>query len=313
MSASVSGPAGNFQFRQINVTFVLGTSTAGGASVPSQQTFAGSSSNTLTLTGPRVSAIINQAGGISQGQLDLRIFGLTQSHMNSLTVLQGPRIIQPGYSVTVSAGTQPSGMAIVYSGNILRSFPDYEGAPDVALHVTSLSAIASALQSIPPSSYQGSADVATIMANLARVSNPPLLFENNGVSVRLSNPYFWGSTLSQIEACAEAAGIGHAIVTGGDGQKILAIWPAGGSRGGQIPLISPQTGLRAYPTPTPLGVDFTTVFNPSIQFRSNVKIQSDIANCCGVWTVKQMSHTLESQTPDGAWFSRVSCVAQGTI
>ena len=300
------------QKRIISVSFTFGNVLDGAGNPTSQaRNFTGTSSNMVTFTGPRVSAAIRAIGGNSQGSCDLRIYGLTLDHMNQLTVYGTPLLTNvQGNTVSVSAGTTQSGLSIVYAGPIARAVPDFGGAPDVAFQVTGLQALAAALRSTAPTSYPGSADVATIMTNLAAQIPPNgALLANSGVQVRLTNPYFWGSVYSQIEQCAEAAGINYYLDSSGDGKAVLAIWPKGGSRntaaGGTIPLISAATGMVGYPTPTPMGVNVTTVFNPSLVFGSLVKIQSTLPSCTGTFQIFQMEHNLESEIPGGAWFTRL--------
>jgi hypothetical protein len=74
------------------------------------------------------------------------------------------------------------------------------------------------LKPATPNTFQGATDVSQIMQSLAQAAG--LTLENNNVSVKLSNPYFWGDIISQIQSCAKAANINFHI----DGAtKTLAI------------------------------------------------------------------------------------------
>ena len=88
----------------------------------------------------------------------------------------------------------------------------------------------------------------------------------------------------------------------GAGQQTLAIWPADGARGGSVPVISPATGLVGYPIRTPLGVNFTTLFNPSITYGAKVELHTSVKSASGMWKVTLLDHNLESETPGGSWF-----------
>ena len=120
----------------------------------------------------------------------------------------------------------------------------------------------------------------------------------------------------------------------GSDQKTLAIWPADGARGGAVPVISPvsgknhteasradglkpsfpgdsvgnkrliftTSGLVGYPIRTPLGVNFTTLFNPSITYGAKVELHTSVKSASGMWKVTLLDHNLESQTPGGSWF-----------
>lgn len=316
MSATASraqpGTATSFARRRIDVSFALATQATpdlkGALQAP--KTFDGTSgANVVTVSGLRCSAAITNQGGISQGALDLRVYGMTESLMNTLSqVSKMPLAGDFGNKVTVSAGVEGASLAVTFLGTISGAWADYSGAPDVPFHVTAFSALEAAVKSVPPSSYKGGADVAVIMADLARLMN--MRFENNGVSgIILSNPYFPGTAYQQMESCRDAAGIEAHVING-----TLAIWPRGGSRGGAVPLISPETGLVGYPIRTNLGVDFTTLYNPAIHFGAKVQLQSPrVPQASGTWQVKGLQHTLESETPSGAWFSRLSCAELGFI
>ncbi|WP_230679038.1 hypothetical protein, partial [Streptococcus pneumoniae] len=85
-------------------------------------------------------------------------------------------------------------------------------------NIIALSAGLAAVKPIEPSSYEGDADVAGIMGDLAKKMG--FVLENNGVSVTLNNPYFAGTALEQVKSCAHAANIYYTADRGK-----LAIWP----------------------------------------------------------------------------------------
>ena len=306
--ASPSNPS-SYTRKRIDLTFTLGPKTNLLTGVTTQPTFTGSNnSNQVKLSRLRVSAAIQQAGGSSQGALDLRVYGMTQSLMNDLFSITGSNspIVANSNTVIVEAGDDVSGVSIVYNGSISNARADYSGAPDTAFQVTGLSAYKIGLTAATPTSFPGTADVATIMGSIA--SRMGFAFENNGVSVKLSNPYFPGDLLTQAETVKRHAGI-EMICTDG----VLAIWPKGGSRGGVVPLISPETGMIGYPVKTALGVECTTLFNPSIRFGGKVQVQSSNTPCCGTWSVYQMTHNLEAEMPDGQWFTHLTLIPVGFI
>lgn len=222
------------------------------------------------------------------------------------TLGAAPLVVNLGNTIKILAGDDEHGMALVYGGTVSNAWPDFAGAPDVAFCVSAFGALDVAMMSIPPGSYSGGADVATIMGNLAKQMGKQ--FENGGVSVQLDNPYFPGSAYEQAERCAKAADINLTLDDG-----TLAIWPKGSSRGGLIPLISPETGMVGYPVPNQIGVDVRTLFNPSVRMGGLVEIKSSLTPACGKWQVSALYHDLESETPNGQWFSRLSCLRPGYL
>src|SRR6185295_1510125 len=218
----------SFAKKRIDVTFTLAPiKDEAGNKIISQPTFAGGSSNSVTLSGYRVSASIVKAGGIaSQGQLQLRIYGMSLDLMNQLSTLGKTPIYVAGPQrnlISVSAGDD-SGTGLVFQGTISQAYTDLGGAPDAMFTVDAFSLLYQAVQAIPPTSFKGATDAAIILQGLA--TQMGLSFENNGVSVMLQNPYFHGSALSQAQDCIRAAGIEW---NQGD-NGILAIWPKGGAR-----------------------------------------------------------------------------------
>ena len=132
-------------------------------------------------------------------------------------------------------------------------------------------------------------------------------FENNGVDVKLSNPYLHGALMQQMELVGKAADIGWFI----DGTtSTLAIWPKNGSRGGSIPVISPQSGMIGYPSFERVFLRVRTIFNPLIKQGGQIQIprSEPITAARGIWQVIRIEASLSSQVPDGPWEMEVLAV-----
>ena len=265
--------------------------------------FGSSSANVITLEGFRATVDIDKAGGMMMGTLRAQIYGVRQGDMNSITTLQWkPKaLIQNTVSVYAIDGAQET---LVFQGNIVNAWGNYQGMPDVFLQIQAQAAYFNQLQPVPPSSYKGTVDVAILMSRLAKSMG--YTFENNGVTVQLSNPYLPNTALEQAKALARAAGIDLYLDNG-----ILAITPPHTPRGSLIPEISPQSGLVGYPTFDGVGVNFQSYFNPSVIFGGRVKLVTSITQAAGQWIVTSIGHRLESQKPGGAWFSTVRGNASG--
>lgn len=277
-----------FAKRKINLTFVLGTGT-----------FGITGSNTVTVSGLRVSASIVNAGGASMGQAIVRVFGLPLSLMNQLA--QKMRVnkesIQTRFNqLQIEAGDDVAGMSIIFQGQITLAPIDMNSYPDSSLVVTAHAGYFEAVKSANPISFPGSVDAAVILQNLATQSE--YAFENNGVSVMLSTPYFHGSPRQQMEMCAQAANINWVIDNG-----TLGIWPKGGVRGGAIPLVSAATGMVGYPSNYDIGVAVKTVFNPQIRIGGAVQVKSTLPFANGQFVMFNVLHELESEMPNGQWFT----------
>lgn len=302
----------SFAKRRINLDFQLGTNPAG-----QQVVFEGTNSDTVSLTGLKVTATISKSGGLANPYLQLSVYGMTLSQMNQLSILGKPIIGVRANNITVTAGDDVSGMSVVFSGTITESWAAMSGAPNTCLTVSAVGGLIDLARPIPPSSYRGPADVATIMAGLA--DQMKIGFVNNGVSVMLSNPYYPGTAVDQMRAAAADANI-HAVIDDaspavgpsgaspqGVGQvgKVLAIWPMGGSREGLSPLISAATGMVGYPTCTQSGIVVRMLYNPSVVIGGVINVESDLTVATAPWYVFSLTQDLESETPGGAWYTTV--------
>jgi len=279
-----------FTKKKIDLTFKLGKGA-----------FGESGADVVKLAGHRVQCSIASAGGPSMGQATLKVYGLTLSLMNELshiTRVNGAGGFESRFnSLQIEAGDD-AGMAIVFQGQTTAAITDMNGAPEVAMTISAHAGYFEAVKAAAPTSYPGHADAALILANLA--ADNGYAFENNGVSVMLATPYFPGSPRDQMLRCVEAAN----ICWNGLDDKTLAIWPKGGSRGGLIPLISPDTGMVGYPTCKGIGqIGVKILFNPELRIGGLCQVESLLPFANGKFGIFEIGHQIESETPNGAWFS----------
>lgn len=284
--------------RLINVKFQLGTGS-----------FGESGNDTIEVTGLRVMASIAKSGGDSMTQLDMRVFGLPLDVMNKLTILGKPLIYGRKNIVIVSAGDDDAGVAVVFAGTIMEAWVDAKGAPAVSLVLRAMTGGLEALKPTQPTSFKGTVDAATVVASIAQQNGHGI--ENSGVSVQISNPYLAGTMLQQLQTIARAGNF-NCVIEDPDGRApYVAIWPVNGVRGGLVPLLSPDTGLVGYPMRTENGIALTTLFNPTITFGGQVQVKSSVTPANGGWTVFNIVHDLESELPDGKWFTMLECSILG--
>lgn len=268
--------------RYIDVTFSGGSSPV---------TFNGRGKYAL-----RTSARIQHAGGVNVGALQLELRGLSLSHIQQLSTFGTRSRPDLNYQITVNAGDDINGMSTVFEGGIKQAWADMKAMPDVPFFViASMGGLAQTMRA-PPSSFEGSTPVQTILKPLAGMSG--LAFQDNGVQSVLASPYFWGSPWKQMKEIIGAAGIEGVIDNG-----TLAIWPKSGYRAGNSLFISPQTGLRDYPSFTQYGVQVRTEFRRAVEYGGQMTIQSDIKNACGNWCIIRIDYDLQANTPHGSWYA----------
>jgi hypothetical protein len=205
-------------------------------------------------------------------------------------------------------------MSPVFSGTVVAAYTQFDQAPDVACRFDCNSGLGASTAPAAATSYAGSTDVATIMSSFAKQMN--VGFENNGVNVKLSAPYFWGNVREQVRDAAEAANVNAEVIEGK-----LCIWPKGGNRNTTtVPEIGAATGMIGYPAYTQNGMIVKTIFSPKISFGGLVHVtstlfsaaaQSKSANASqvlpqdGNWAIYKIDHALDAFMPGGQWMSTV--------
>lgn len=259
--------------------------------------FGSSENDVIVLQGFRATVDIDKAGGVQMSTLRARIYGVKQADMNSATTLQWkPNLYTPNtvevYAIDGDVET------LVFAGNIVNAWGDYQSIPDVHFHIQAQAAYFDQLRSVKPLSIKGGIDVAVVMERIAK--DMGLAFENNNVHVFLSDVYVASSLTEQAKELAHACNFALYI-----DDKVLAITNRYEPRKGSIPQVSPQSGLVGYPTFDGIGVSFQTLFNPSIIFGGLVELVTDLPQAAGQWIVVSMSYRLESEKPGGAWVANI--------
>jgi len=276
--------------------------------------FGSSSANTITLMGLRASVDIDKAGGMMMGTLRASIFGVSQSNMNSITTIQWqPQAFIPN-TVQVFAidGTQST---LVFTGNIINAWANYDNMPDVYLSIQAQAAYFSQLQPITPTAFSGPVDAVSLMNTVigkinASLNNTQSIYtlENNGVPYTpLQNPNYPNTGLEQLRDITHDANIWMYI-----DNTIIAITPINQPRSKPVPVISKTTGLRGYPTFDGVGVKFQMLFSPSVTFGGSIQIQSpETPRAEGPWIATLIGLKLESAKPNGAWFMNIRGTKSG--
>jgi hypothetical protein len=275
--------------RRIDITITLG-----------EGRFGEQEGDTVDLTGFRVHAHINAVGGEAQGQCQCIIYGLPLSTINRLTTI-GPNQnqIMGKNTLTLKAGDDGETLKTVFVGQIFTAYGEFNQAPDVGLSIVAYSAAAAAARPADPASFKGAADVAEIMAGFAQDAG--YSFKDGGVKVTLSNPYFYGTKLEQIRKCARDANIEYSI-----DKNVLSIWPVGGHAEGEPITLRPLNGLVGYPQLSSNGISITSIFNPAAELGGRFIIEeSELPMANGNWGIFSVVHALESETPNGQWFTYI--------
>lgn len=281
----------SFVRREIDVQFDLG-----------EESYKDVGSRTVTVSGLRVSASIEQPGQPSSAQGSIRIWGMSKKLMNQLSRLGKPLAYLRDNKISLLVGDAGQTKTKVFSGTMFSSYADLNDPPNASLNVFAVSVAVDAAKAADPISVRGPVDVATIMDQIARSMDRKLL--NQGVTVQLPTSYLTGSPVDQMRACALAANI-YADVD----DDFLTIWPKGGSRNGpdaKVLTLSPDNGLIGYPQYTDLGATFRALYQPGLATGVQFEVQSSLAPASGAWIAYGLHVDLESELPGGKWNMTVS-------
>lgn len=255
----------------------------------------------------RIECFIEISGGNAMGVCQARIYGLPLKTINQLTAI-GPihTQLQRVNTIAIIAGDVGSALSTVYQGHIATAMGQFQSAPDVVLNLAAYSGYDSLLQPALTSTYKGSVDAATLMAQLAKAAGYG--FQNDGVSVQISNPHVTGTILEQIRKINEMSGTRFLLDKG-----ILYIWPKTGHRSGPVSVVSPDNGLVGYPEFWSKGVTIKTQFMPDVLPGGQLQVSgSSIPMANGTWNIYQVQHEISAQVPNGPWFTNILLFRQTT-
>jgi hypothetical protein len=266
-----------------------------------QGTFDNSKTNTLEFVGLRASVQIGKVGAAQMSSATCEIFGLAQSEMNALTVVQWSKNWLGKNTIEIYAlDDDNTYTTLVFAGNVINAFGDYTNMPDVALYVHAQNAYYDNQKPYAVTTFKGSVDAATAIEKICK--NLGYHFENNGVNVKINNLYAWNSGIQQIRDIAIAGGFDVYF-----DDKTVSITRSGQPRFDYKCDVSPTTGMIGYPTFDGWGVTVWVNFNPLLTYGGTINVQSELPNANGIWKVVSLIYILESQMPDGQFL----CIVRG--
>ena len=288
-----------FVHRQITLTLTL-----------KQGTFVNTGTNQLVLSGLRISAAIEKLGAPSFNYAVFRVYGMTRQQMDDISTHWLPLPKFAGNLISVAAGSAGQ-MATVFQGGILTAWNNQSASPEGFFEIIARTAYLESLTATKPNSYAAPVPAATVLKQIATQAG--MNFEDAGVagSIFAAGFYTWGSPASQAQQVADAIGCQLYYDDSTTPTTMVAV-PINANRGGDPVLVSKATGLIGYPTYTGSGIAFRKEFDPTIRFLGKVQVQSIIKAANGIWTVRKLTYELESQVPNGAWFTDVEGFVFGT-
>jgi hypothetical protein len=251
--------------------------------------------NTKVVSGLRVSCDIKKSGTPAKNEAKIRIYGMLDSDMNKLSTLGvNPMVVRKNF-IQVLAGDS-DGLATAFQGEITGAWVNYHTPPDLNFEIHAIEGFYASVAPTAPISMPDGVPVATIFSSLAKQMG--YAFQNNGVQSVIQNPYIIGSAYDQARSLAQMVNIEFGIDDG-----VLFIAPRGQARPpkGQVPLLSPSTGMKEYPIWDKQGLVVEALWDPAFQLNGLVVVaESAVERANGTWRIHGLETRIASSHPSQA-------------
>ncbi|WKT00541.1 hypothetical protein NYR30_04435 [Gallibacterium salpingitidis] len=277
----------SFNKKRLKVTLYLGEKG---------KSFDDNGKNTVVLENFRVSAMVQSGNGSGASPTaKIMIWGLGKNIINQVTKIHWNTEQSQLNSIKLEADNGDGVYHVVYQGTISFAYPNFGSAPEHILTIDSVTALNHQVLPTQPTSHNGSADVADMIKTLC--DSMGMKFENNGVNIKLSNPYLPQTALEKVRQICESANISMYL-----DKDTIAIALKDQPRKTKIAVLSPNTGLIGYPVPNLQGITLKALYDQSVIFGGLIEIKdSQIEMANGQWRVFGITYYLESELPSGRW------------
>lgn len=307
----------SFTYKQLRARFILAQSGV---------VFPGTNSNTLIITGLRMSAQI-QASSTCASLMQLRVWGMKRADMDAITVAWAiPGGVVLDHLIILEANNG-DGWSMVYSGTIIEAQPEYRGAPDTYLSVSAVTGYQQALLGETGTSYQEDVDIGFLAGTLA--DKMGFTFVNGGANAVLKGGIqLWGSLVDQLDQACRMAACDYYLtgtpsaptgapragaVTPENSRGTLTITPRGKPiAGAEVAVfLTPETGLIGYPVYGRDGLSVQALWRPAFGVAIPIELKTIVPAATGTWYPYSMTHLLDANLPNGKWQTNMSCNRAG--
>lgn len=255
-----------------------------------QGAFDNHNTDEITLSNVKAQVIMRACTGIQGFTAEITLRGL------SLTLLS--MLSSKGQGIyTSSPDTLRIGLyhkdGQIFQGGIVSAWADMNAAPEPALHLYAVAALAARQRAAPPFTHQGAVKLTRMLSAIARAAGMGVdLHDVSGVA---NNPYYEGSPFEQlIHICFD-----YRLSAFVDEQNTFHAWVK--QRDGLRPHISPAHGLIGYPVFTPRGILFNTVYSPMLSVGRAVYLETALPNATGNYIIFAADHVLTTWSEGGVW------------
>jgi hypothetical protein len=254
--------------------------------------------NTKVIEGLATTVEVEKNGLPEKNTAKVAISNLKMSDMEKMTFLAFRPLQKRKNKIVIEAGIQGQELGMVFKGDIISAFPDFNSAPDVPFQIEAMAAGWSYQIAESPTSIQGEEDVAKLMEQFAKQAG--FSFVNNNVSATVQNTTFTGSPVQKAQQLAHEVNIELLI---DDENFTIQNW---GEPRGDAVLLGANSGLIGYPTFTQDGVEGRSFYNPKLRLGGQIKLQSIVPKANGYWKLTKLSHSLSAYTTSTQWESAFS-------
>ena len=299
----------NFLPRYINVSIGLGLGILGDLPPPEQ----------TVLSGHRVSVNIQAYGGETFGKATVKIYGMTPQLMNQFTAI-GPSMSQIKFknNISISVGTDPKAMSLIFSGLIAEAFADYNNAPEVYFGITAIAELQLALMPSTDTVVKDNSLISNIVQDIIK-NKAEWSFLNYDVppSAISAEQTLTGSYITQVNSIIDTAipRIDRAIdyTTSPPTFKIKQWLSAFNAATPKQHVITPKKNMIGYPVYSQSDMTVKSIFIPDIKMGEIVTVDgSIIPGANGQWLVHSIQHDLESKVINGKWETILGVNAYGS-
>ena len=253
--------------------------------------------------GVRASVAISNAGQGQFTELNCKIWGMKEDTMFQFTTLKLVSNLTNANSIVIYA-VDGKDKTLIFAGNMIRAMCDYNTLPNASLTIQGQVDYSKVINPAIARSFKGEVDAASIFKQLA--SEMGKAFENNGVSYKVRDISLRGSIPDMIRDLARMTGIQYTFEGGN-----LAIWNQGSYRTNFVHILNPESGLIGYPSFDGSRLEAKIMFNQNMVVGSAIEIRdTKVFGANGKFFVHKITHVLESNVPNGAWFSTVDAMTE---
>lgn len=256
--------------------------------------------NTVTIEGLATNIRCTKPGGNDKPKCSIEITGLDIKKMEQLTTLAFLPLTTKKNVVSVLAGEQGQALNLVFKGEIASSFANFENAPDVVFQIEAITGSYPDQIAASPVAINGQVSIDALFGQFAVEAG--YVLQNDGVTGSVANTIINGSPIEKLHKLAKQVGCELIIDDG-----TVIIFPNGGKRSGNTPLVTKDTGLIGYPTFTNDGVQFKSLYSPAFRLGGLVQLQSIVPKATGIWKITKLEHALSAYVSNDAnWFSEIT-------